>query len=76
MSTITHDAHLAAAAEAAGPAKPPSWFAHLPVPKSIPGLITPEELHLMLSNERDGQQLEEGIDWVVVDVRRADIEVS
>lgn len=47
---------------------PPSWFAHLPSPKATPQGISVEELHAALQEK--GQEL-----VLVVDVRRADIEV-
>jgi len=74
MSSTLASAAKAIAVEAASPA-PPSWFAHLPVPSSKPTQISVDELHLLLENEAAGQ-LARGVDWIVVDVRRADIEVS
>ncbi|KAL7409076.1 hypothetical protein BDY24DRAFT_445208 [Mrakia frigida] len=66
------EAAKAAAIEAASP-KRPSWFAHLPVPSSTPTPFSIDELHLLLENESAGQ-MARGVDWIVVDVRRADIE--
>lgn len=55
--------------------KPPSWFAHLPSPVSKPAGLSIDELHAFLEKEKAGQ-LKGGVDWIVVDVRRTDIEVS
>ncbi|KAL7409992.1 hypothetical protein BDY24DRAFT_344543 [Mrakia frigida] len=53
--------------------KPPSWFAHLPSPVSKPAGLSIDELHAFLEKEKAGQ-LKGGVDWIVVDVRRTDIE--
>lgn len=45
------------------------WFDHLPAPVSQPPSITAEELHGLLASGPPGR------DVIVVDVRRADIEV-
>lgn len=50
------------------PPKAPSWFAHLPTPRSAPEGMSVGELQAALATA--GQQ-----DVLVVDVRRADIEV-
>ena len=62
----------AAAAAANLATKPPSWFAHLPTPKAVPAGMSVDGLRTAL------QALEEGSKQpqvLVVDVRRADIEV-
>ncbi len=48
---------------------PPKWFEALPAPKSSPQRISCTELHELMVGKQAG------IDYVVVDVRRADIEV-
>jgi hypothetical protein len=65
-----------AAAAAVGPsdlaAKPSSWFAHLPSPKSTPAGMSVDDLRAALQSQAASSQPPHVL---VVDVRRADIEV-
>lgn len=47
-----------------------SWRAHLPTPKSSPGDISVEELAQLIDTAKLGE------DYIIVDVRRTDIDVS
>lgn len=60
---------------APAPPTAPSSYAHLPVVQSSPERITVQELHAMMhANENDMEDKER--DFIVVDVRRTDIDVS
>jgi hypothetical protein len=47
------------------------WHAHLPAPKAQPRSITPADLKALQEASKVA-----GVDYVVVDVRRTDIDVS
>jgi hypothetical protein len=49
-----------------------SWFSDLPAPKALVAALSVEELKSLMSDSK----LRAGVDFVVVDVRRADMDVS
>ncbi len=54
------------------PTKAPTWYDHLPKPQSQPQDLTVSELKAIMEDEKK----ERGMDYIVVDVRRADMDVS
>lgn len=66
MSTAAAPSNIATVA------KPPSWFAHLPSPKASPAGISVDDLRTAIKAKENGSQQPAVL---VIDVRRADIEV-
>lgn len=49
-----------------------SWYAKLPVPRAVPLQLATSELNALM-NEPDRRA---GVDYLIVDVRRADMDVG
>lgn len=55
----------------------PNWYDKFPTPQSTPGKITAEELHSkLISVKTNDEGVPLGKDFLVVDVRRTDLDVS